>query len=261
MLLTDSLIDELHTFRIERMARSVAAMRERFPFADGKATGGGFVIFSGEGVPRTAAYGIGHRGASFDLAELDAFFAGRASNWDLVVTPFASRTVFDQATQLGYVPVHFRTVLAQVAEAVDVPVQPGVEIEEVTGDLDLWTRVSDAGWADRAALNDAPTELGIMMAVTPGRRYLAWVDGEPAATATLVSFGNRCFFAGACTRLSFRGRGLQSALTLRRLFDAGPGALVQVVALPGTQSHRNLQRVGFCPLYSKLILSRHSRSG
>jgi len=239
------------------MERSVATLRASLPFVDGKAVGGGFAGFSGDGSPTTQAYGIGHRDTPYDLAELDEFYKGRAENWELIVTPFASPSIFRSAANFGYVPDHFETVLAQIALPGESALPPSIQIEEVVGDLSTWAKVSDAGWSGRDDLAHELSDMAKLMIASPTRRYLASVDGQPAAAASMVSFQGKHLFAGACTLPKFRGKGLQSALTKRRLSDAGSGSLVTVVALPGSQSHRNLQRIGFEPLYSKLVLYRH----
>jgi len=251
MILTDALIDELHAFRVGTMARSIASLRGAFPAAQGRAIGSGFANFVGDGSPLTQAYGIGHRNSAFDLAEIDEFYDGLATNWELIVTP-----LLRLATQAGYVPDHFETVLAQTAHQTTVEEIPGIEIEEVTGDTTDWMKATEAGWTESTELPVELSEFSHVMGAYPARNYLARVDSEPAASAALVCFEGKYLFAGASTRPQFRGRGLQRALTQRRLADAGAGAFVQVTAIPGSQSHRNLQRVGFQPLYSKLVLFR-----
>ncbi len=256
MLLTDELIDSIHAFRVALTARYAESLKGILPTAAGCAIGSGFAVFAGEGSPRTQAYGLGHRDAPVDLSELDAFYGGLAKNWELIVTPFDSQDLLRQAAQLGYVPGQFESVLGQVVPA-DIEVLPGFEIEEITGDLTLWTQVSDTAWIGRAELRADVSDIGALGVVAPARRYLAWVDGQPAAIAAMAEFGGKFKLTGAATRPQFRGRGFQLALTQRRLCDAGPGAFLHVVALPGSQSHRNLQRAGFQPLYSKLVLFRH----
>jgi hypothetical protein len=256
MLLTENIIDDLHLFRVSMMKRLILAMKELRPSADGIDVGAGYATFPGDGSNLTQVYGISHRGANFDLAELDAFYEGKADNWELIVTPFEAPTLMAQAVKHGYVPDHFETVLALTAKPQDLTLPNGVEIHEMSGDLTTWVQVSDAAWSERDELLEEISWFGRFAAVSKSRRFLAFVDGEPAAVASLVDIDGKCMFAGAATLPKFRGRGLQTALTRRRLAEAGPGAFVQVVAMPGSQSHRNLQRIGFSPLYSKLVMFR-----
>jgi len=260
MLLTDTLIEDLHHFRIEMMRRSVGALQVVSPSTVGKSTGGGYAKFAGDGSPITQVYGVGHRGVPVDFAEIDEFYRGLTRNWEMVITPFAGSSVLGQAVKFGYVPDHIESVLAQHAEPATVDTIPGMEITVVDDDLSQWMKTSESGWSDRDELVDEFSELTQVLAAYPARRYLALVDNEPAATASLISIDGRYMFAGACTRPKFRRRGLQRALTQRRLSDAGVGSFVQVVAIPGSQSHRNLQRVGFQPLYSKLVMFRRENN-
>ncbi len=256
MLLTDELIDNLLTFRVAKLRALVESGTQAGFTFEGKTMGSGYACWAGDGSPMTQVYGVGHRDSEFDLDEIDAFYEGRATNWELVATPFTSKSLLTEAVKRGYLPDHFETVLGQLASSTSVELQPGVEIERVSGDMTEWMRVNDAGWMEQDELPDEVSDLSRLMAATPAYRYLARVNGEPAAAAGLASLDGKFLFAGACTLPKYRGRGIQRAFTQRRLNDAGPGSFVQVVATPGTVSHRNLQKVGFDPLYSKLVMMR-----
>lgn len=256
MLLTDDLINELHSFRIEMMKRLVTALRKVRPLADGREIGVGYASFPGDGNNLTQVYGISHRGASYDLAEVEAFFEGKANNWELIVTPFESAELMSRGTKLGYQPDHFESVLAMKAAASSFELPQNVNVVEMGGDLTLWARVSDAAWCETNELADELSWIGKIAVASPSRRFMALVEGQPAATASMVEIDGKIMFTGAATLPKYRGMGLQTALTNRRLAEAGSGAFVHVVALPGSQSHRNLQRIGFSPLYSKLVMFR-----
>jgi len=258
MLLTESLVETLHDFQIRSMARSIDFLRAVEPSTKGQAFGTGFATFAGDGSPLTKVSGLGYNGSTFDLAEVDAFFADLTSNWELIVTPFTSKELMQKASALGYMPDHFETLLGQIADPQAAELPAGMTIEEVEGDLTEWTRVTDAAWMESEDLPSEPTPIGRIMAAWPARRYLGRIDGEPAASASLCENNGTYLFAGACTRPQFRGRGLQTALTQFRLQAAGADALVLVSALPGSQSHRNLQRIGFQPIYSELVMFRQA---
>ena len=260
MLLTEELIDRLYHFRLEMMQQSTASLQKVIPNAKGAAIGAGYATFAGDGSPLTQVYGVGHRDAPFDLDELEAFYKGLTNQWELIFTPFANPSLMTAAVKRGYVPDHFETVLAMVAPKIELEIPEGTVIEEVSGDLTDWMRASDAAWSGQHELPNEPSEMAIAMSGYPSRRFWAVVDGEPASTASLIQIGDVSLLAGGGTRLKFRRRGLQQLLTNFRLKEAVEGSLVQVVALPGSQSHRNLQRVGFQPLYSKLIMLRQTNS-
>lgn len=253
MLLTDELVDLLHKFRIDLMLNS------REQGHDVREIAGGAMRFAGDGSPITQAYGLGHRGASVELGEVEDFYAGRASNWELIVTPFVEPGFLAQVAQLGYAPHHFETVMVQPGRAPEESIDSSVRVEEVVDDESLWARVSDAGWNNQLELAPESGPVAeIMRGTKNSRRYLAYLNGEPAAAASCIIGKSVCLMAGASTRPQFRGHGLQRALTSRRLQDVGVGFIAQVVTLPGSISHRNAQRLGFEPLYSKMVFLRHA---
>jgi GNAT superfamily N-acetyltransferase len=90
---------------------------------------------------------------------------------------------------------------------------------------------------------------------TPGlRRYVALVDGHPAAVGALFTHGNASYFAGAATLPNFRRRGCQAALINRRLADARQDSdLVVVTAAYASPSHDNLARHGFGITHTRTV--------
>jgi hypothetical protein len=81
---------------------------------------------------------------------------------------------------------------------------------------------------------------------TAVRRYLARVNGEPAAAASLYLDPHGCLLSGAATLPQFRRRGCQSALITRRLTDARTLTDLAVVTTAfGSASQSNLERAGF----------------
>lgn len=139
------------------------------------------------------------------------------------------------------------TVMLQ-ARPCEVPATApaGVQVHEVeVADpryLDIMT--SDYG------VQLGATDLRRMIAIehsTPGlRRYLATVDGRPAAAAAMFTVTGASVLVGAATLTAHRRRGAQSALIHRRLYDASDDSTVVVVtaALRST-SRTNLERLGF----------------
>lgn len=222
--------------------------------------GGGAARRAGDGSPITQAYGLGHRSAAADLDDLEKFYAD-CSNWELIVTPFSNSEFLRQVHARGYVPHHFETVMVQPGSDMQLELPEGVQVDEVDALDPLWNRVAEAGWGELTNLPDEPGAISEMIQRTPHIRcYLATLNGEPAAAAAMIQSRGVCLMAGASTRPQYRGNGLQRALTARRLHDAGSGVVAQVVTLPGSTSHRNAQRMGFQPLYSKMVFMRRAQS-
>jgi hypothetical protein len=87
------------------------------------------------------------------------------------------------------------------------------------------------------------------------RRYLAYVDDQPAAAAALYTTPQAAYFAGAATIPAMRNRGCQTALIQRRLRDATAGQVVVTTAF-GSSSQANLQRLGFAIEHTRTLWRR-----
>ncbi|MGV3617854.1 MAG: hypothetical protein ACO1SV_21220 [Fimbriimonas sp.] len=253
MLLDDALIDRVYRLKLATLRATAEGYTRVRSDSVGKAVGTGYALFAGEGSPLTQVMGFGHREAN-DPAELDAFYEGLAENWEVTVTPFTAPETLRALTAQGYRPSHFEGTLVQTVG--EIPRAPEVEIVELDEATDAWSETTWRSWAEDETSPFAPDDLVRAVGVMPARRYLALVDGIPAATASLMPFEEGVVLGGAATRLPFRGRGLQTALLARRLRDAGPGTLAVIGAMPGTVSHRNAQRAGFQPLYSVMVWMR-----
>jgi hypothetical protein len=253
VILTDELADQLH-------ATSVAVLkivREGYvqvrPDTAGAEIGGGYALFAGEGSPLTQAFGFGFRRFA-DPVQLEEFYDGKADNWEVTVTPFTSPETLNALAHHGYRPNHFEGELCRTTD--DPPDAPRVTIVEVDAADASFMETTWRGWTGNETDTFSPDELVLAMSRLNARRYVAYVDGQPAAAASMYEVLDSVALAGATTRLPYRGRGLQAALLQRRLHDAGPGKLALMGAVPGSASYRNSQRAGFTPLYSTMVWTR-----
>lgn len=254
MILDDALIDRVYRLGIETLrltAQGVALVREDATFGE---VGTGVALFAGVGSPLTQARGFAYRSPG-DVQTIEAFFAPRTDDWEVSIDPFTDPGTVRRLLDVGYRPGQFEGTLAQRVESVQA--SPSVDVVEVGDDLHAWSETTWRGWMENEDGAFAPDDLVRSVSLMPSRRYLAYVDGVPAASASMMEIGDAVVLGGAATRVPFRGRGLQSALLARRLLDAGRGRLAVIGAMPGTQSYRNAQRSGFVPLYSTLTLMRH----
>lgn len=84
------------------------------------------------------------------------------------------------------------------------------------------------------------------------RRYLARVDGRPAAAASLYLHPDGALLSGAATLHQYRRQGCQSALISHRLADAAVLTDLAVVTVAyGSASQTNLERAGFHLTHSR----------
>jgi ribosomal protein S18 acetylase RimI-like enzyme len=162
-----------------------------------------------------------------------------------------------ELARLGY--YHRDHHVAVVGDA--DPPAPGpdtVSVEAVTTapELEAYLDAYVAGWGvppehrERFKANVRPW-LG-----EPGwSLYLGRADGRPAAAATLYVRDRVGYFADATTDPAFRGRGLQTALLVRRWRDAAAAGVDFVCSGAAflSSSHRNMERLGMRILFIRSI--------
>ncbi|HSR22902.1 MAG TPA: hypothetical protein VLW53_05080 [Candidatus Eisenbacteria bacterium] len=136
------------------------------------------------------------------------------------------------------------------------PLPAGVAVEEVGPDSEEFARVLPAGHGvPDEALAGAVAAARQQARVEGSRRYVAAVDGRPAAAAVLFLVEGIAYLANASTLEPFRRRGCQGALIRRRLADAAAAGHRRACVLTGwgSQSHANLARAGFGAVCTKAI--------
>lgn len=253
MILTDELADRIHRLSVAVLKSTKEGYEKVRADTAGAEIGAGYALHAGEGSPLTQAFGFGHRQYD-DPALLEEFYRGRAENWEVTVTPFTSSETLRALIETGYRPSHFEGTMCRLTD--NPPVVPNSNIQEVPPADPIFMETSWRAWSGNEAGTYEPDELIRAVAQMRARRYVAFLDAEPAATASLCEFEEGVIFAGAATRTPFRGCGLQTALLGRRLHDAGSGRLAVMGAVPGSASFRNAQRAGFTPLYSTMVWMR-----
>jgi hypothetical protein len=134
-----------------------------------------------------------------------------------------------------------------------VPVPEGVEVVEVV-DRDTLVLAARLGaevfaWPEPtdAEIDEELAQIrGEAGAAHRSHRYLALVDGQPAATAGYTLDGDALRLWGGSTRPELRGRGAYRALVARRLADGlATGADFAVVKAVDDTSSPILRRLGF----------------
>jgi hypothetical protein len=89
------------------------------------------------------------------------------------------------------------------------------------------------------------------------RRYLAWIDGEPAGGGAAWAHEGVLGIFGTSTLRQFRRRGIQAAITIQALHDArGVADLAIATTAPGSTSQRTFERLGFRVLYTRAVFVR-----
>lgn len=248
--------------------RSASACRRLRPDvgATAERLAGGAMIFCGIGSFMTRALGVGLEGPVGDreLDELEAFYFERGADVQLDFCPFAdgslSRRLFDR----GYRPGHFEQALVRELSVEDASERiarfEGIKIGPATPDLEddycaLLTQAFDFPEEHRAALEDAAR---IAFASEDVRIYAALASGELVAAGAMRTDEGVAGLFGAATLPGYRGQGLQSALLAMRLREAAQEGcdLASVNSLVGSVSERNIERAGFHPAYTRMVLKK-----
>ena len=236
--------------------------------------GSGAAVYCGPGAPMTKVIGVGIAESltDEDIDRVEEAYAptGEHPGWEM-----ATLGDFPSIRRLesrGYRLQRIEMVLGRDllrATLID-PVPADIRIER--GHDEEWARISIAGFsaAETVEGRDVPGEQydsSILERVVQQfadihevRRYVAFLHGVPAGAAGARVDGGVYQLCGAATLPAFRRRGVQSALLSARLAEARAENcdLTVVTVEPGSRSQANVQRRGFTPLYSRLVLARET---
>jgi GNAT superfamily N-acetyltransferase len=240
----------------------VRALQRYWPDATSEVIAGGTAVFGGQNYPANHIVGMGLYGAVTlaDVEQVEEFYNSRRVPCEIVVSPLADPSLRDLLAPRGYRITEFNSVLIRRLEGCkSIPPADAITIERVTSDTEqLWDRTIARGFAEYGPL---PDNLFAAFSTLPDSlNFLARVNGEPAGGgmgAIMREAGIAALF-GTATVPEFRGRGVQTALINRRLWDAAQqGCEYAVVStMPGSGSQRNMERRGFRVAYTKIVMVR-----
>jgi hypothetical protein len=197
------------------------------------------------------------------LADIVAFYdeVGVRPSVDLL-KPDTTDELGELLGDAGFSPIADGITLHVTPSGVSPIEVSGVEVREVgRTEQDRYIEVL----LDACELPAGASALRRMFAhehASPGlRRYLAWIDGTPAAAAALYTCEGTGLLAGAATLPPFRRHGCQAALIARRLADAAADSdLVVATAAAGSASQENLARHGFDTTHHRTLWRQHDKT-
>jgi GNAT superfamily N-acetyltransferase len=220
---------------------------------------GGFAVYCGANSPVTQAVALGLDGpvTGEEFERLEEFFFSRKEAVRVETCPMADASLFELLGERGYRVTEFSNVMARPIEKGQVwESSAGVEIRRAgREELDLWTLTVSQSFAEHFPVTQEM--LSVMKMFALGRNmecYLARIEGRVVGGATLSLRGKTAGFFGAGTLPEFRNRGVQTALLhtrMRRAAESGCDLAVSL-ALPGSHSQRNITRIGFRTLYTRV---------
>jgi GNAT superfamily N-acetyltransferase len=135
--------------------------------------------------------------------------------------------------------------MVRSTEALTITVDPAITVEAVTAaTVDEFSAVMAAGWGvpqEQFARANAAA-----LASTTQHLVLARVDGEPAATASFITFPRSAYLIGGVVLPRFRRRGVYHAMVAHRLDAArARGIGLATSRAQATTSAPLLERLGF----------------
>ena len=232
---------------------------------------GTYAMFDGVDSPLTQSFGLGlfSPPTAAQLDRIESFFFERGATVYHEVSPIAGG-VTPLLHARGYEPFEFSSVMFQALDPdivrrdadapaaghADATATSGLRVRRVDADeLPLFTRVAADGWSEFPELRAFMLDFGRVTATAEGMwSFLAEIDGQPAATASLIMHEGVALMAGASTVPGARRRGAQAALLSARLLAAVNAGcdVAMMVAQAGSGSQRNAERSGFRIAYTRL---------
>lgn len=250
-------------------AEAAVACAERLLAKHGSGAGavaavaGGYAIYCGANSPVTQAVALGLSGAvsKEEFDRLEEFYFSRREPVRVETCPLADATLIEHYRERGYHAIEFSNVMVRPVDRLAALTLPsGMEIDRAgDGEIDLWTLTVAQGFAEHFPVTQEI--LGVMRLFAGGKNtecYLARIDGRVAGGATLAVRGRIAGLFGASTLPAFRKRGVQTALLharMRRAAELGC-ELAMSLAQPGSASQRNISRLGFQTLYTRVKFER-----
>jgi len=261
--------------RVERAeSRLVAdaaaeAIRDGAPRAFVTPLAGGVAAFARPGSPLNKVAGAGFAGGldERDLARVEAEYADRATPVRFELSTLGDPSIAALLSRRGYVIEGHEHVLARALPAGPAPEHLDLQVVPSSpNELALWLDTVIEGFAHpdeqgvpssecfprellEATLRDMDRCEGLA-------RYLAWRRGSVAGGASLRIHDGVAILCGAATLPAHRRRGVQTALLLARLAEAGLAGcdLAVVTTQPGSRSQENVHKQGFALLYARAVL-------
>ncbi len=239
-----------------RNARDCAAQRPGSAIVE---AGGGVAVFLGAESPLTHAVGVGLNGPvrEAELAGIEAFFRSRGASVSFDLAPLASADLFEALGERGYRITEFNNVMIRRLAGFEIALTPRVRRAQ-PGEDDLWAHTLGHGFFEKSALTEPEMDIGRDLFRMPAALcYLASIEGETAAGAALAIRDGLAVLCADGVIPQFRCRGLQSELIAARLNEAAAQGcdLATASTLPGSQSQRNYERLGFQVVYTKFTLA------
>jgi len=240
----------------------------RAPGAFLRNLGSGVAAYLRPGSPMNKVIGVGF-GEPIDegaLADIERELRTRGEPVRVELSTLALPESATRLTARGYGLLGFENVLVRSLATASSPPVAEVRIERVNaGTVNAWRKATlvavassdETGVpADLLSLAEIAAAIEDMLECSDFERYLAFLNGELAGTASLRIHGSVAQLTGSATLPAQRRRGVQAALVAARLEEAGArGAdLAVIMTAPGSQAQANVMKHGFALAFARAIL-------
>jgi hypothetical protein len=226
------------------------------------AIGSGQARYAGPESPlnRAVALGFGGPVTAAEVASVEEFYQRHHTLSRIDVCPLADVSLVKVLMERGYRLERFFNilVLALPLATPPPPTPPQIQLQPVGPDeAPLWIATVAQGFAGDGPPSAADVRISTPNAYSANSTpLLATIDGQPAGGGAMYIHDRVAEFGGASTLVPFRGRGVQTALLHERLRLASAAGCEYaiVITTPGSDSQRNVLRLGFTLAYTKVIL-------
>ncbi|MDI1447078.1 GNAT family N-acetyltransferase [Polyangium sp. 6x1] len=229
---------------------------------------GGIACFAGVGSWCNVVVGIGLEGpvTAEELDRIEAFYEGRGVPIRMELSPYADPGLLPLLAARRFVLTRFENLLARELSADEDPLAgaalpEGIVVRKVApGEEEQFVEVSSSGFRPEGEpLSDADREVSLRMAQNPRAiNVMAWAGSEAVGAGGAEVRGEVASLFGTSVLPAWRRRGIQQALIRARLAEArARGATVATIgSMPGEPTERNVQRVGFRVVCTRVHLER-----
>jgi len=248
---------------LARYAEACRRLDPGLPVARGSFAGG-LALYVAPGSPVNMIFGAGFDGpvTGADVEAVERFYTERGTLAAISLSPLADASLAATLGLRGWVLTDFENVLVHELSALEPPLPeapPGVTISaaETPEQRFAWGRLSASAFEAPETPSAEVVRLGEAMAARDDSMLLTGlVDGEEAGTGALWIDDGMGWLLGDATLPRLRGHGVQSALLAERTrIAAAAGCEFAVTeARPGGTSQRNMERIGFRVVYTRVEL-------
>lgn len=192
-----------------------------------------------------------------EIYEIESFYKQRSAPVSIELCPLADLSAVEILNQRGYKTMQFENVLARPIPADPFVFAPALTV--TTSEAETWSRTVAKGFFDSPEPTEDGMEIGRIFCNSEGlKTYGIEFDGQLCAGAALDIRDGIATFCADATIATARGKGAQTALIQQRLIDAREAGcdIATATTLPGSQSQRNYERLGFRVMYTKPTLMK-----